>query len=106
MPFNSASYYRNKWRQSALKELAEARRLKREGPAVLWTADATRDEAGRHESRIASAVRLARSSWRLYLLQCRICELSRESHNSNRPPQRHRAPYRPQPFSTRESNNA
>lgn len=86
MSFNSESYYRNKWRRQALEELSEARRHKRDG-GDGW--------------RIESAVRLARSSWRLYLSQARLCELSRETHNANRPPHRHKAPYRPASFTTR-----
>jgi hypothetical protein len=86
MSFNSESYYRNKWRRQALEELTEARRIKRDGHA--WQT-------------VESAVRYARSSWRLYLSQARICELSRESRNLNRPPKRHKAPYRPASFSTR-----
>lgn len=101
MSFNSESYYRNKWRRQALEELTEARRRKLEaagleGDAKQWAL-----------SRVAAGVRYARSSWRLYLSQARLCELSRESRNANRPPSRHKAPYRPAGFTTRlESNNA
>ena len=76
MAFNSLSYYRNLWRRDALKRLREARQHKAAG-SDAW--------------RIESAVKLARSSWRLYLVQCRLGEL----HGSK--------PYRPQPFTTRES---
>jgi hypothetical protein len=89
--FNSESYYRNKWRRQALAELTEAREIKANGHS--WKT-------------VESAVRYARSSWRLYLSQARICELSRESRNLNRPPHRHKAPYRPASFTTRlESDN-
>jgi hypothetical protein len=82
MAFNSDSYYRNKWRRQALEELTEARQIKASGHS--WKT-------------VESAVRYARSSWRLYLGQARICELSSRA-----------APYRPAPFSTRlkESPNA
>jgi len=95
MSFNAESYYRNKWRRQALEELTEARRRK------LEAAGETGDAQQWSLSRVAASVRYARSSWRLYLLQCRICELSRESRNANRPPNRHKAPYRPASFSTR-----
>lgn len=75
MAFNSASYHRNMWRRDALKRLAEARRLKLDS-GERW--------------RLESAVKLARSSWRLYLIQCRIIALSGRA-----------ASYRPEPFTTR-----
>jgi hypothetical protein len=81
MAFNSLSYHRNKWRRDAIARLCEARRLKRDG-GDAW--------------RLESAVKLARSSWRLYLIQCRLIELSG----------RRAAPFKPEPFSTRESINA
>jgi hypothetical protein len=90
MAFNSESYYRNKWRRKAIAELAEAREIKANGHS--WKT-------------VESAVRYARSSWRLYLTQCRICELSREMRNANRPPHRHKAPYRPEPFTTRSRSD-
>jgi hypothetical protein len=85
MPFNSESYYRNKWRRDALERLAEARRLKLQ-------AELERDENGRQWAlgRVSMAVRLARSSWRCYQSARRFCELSERS-----------APYRPAPWRTR-----
>lgn len=68
MPFNSASYYRNKWRRQALDELAKARDIK---------ARRARGEAYDWES-IPSAVRLARTTWQLYLSQRTICDLQKE----------------------------
>jgi hypothetical protein len=80
MPFNSNSYYRNKWRRQAIAELTEARDIKANGH--LWRS-------------VESAVRSARLSWRLYMSQRLICELSSRA-----------APYRPAPWTTRESINA
>jgi hypothetical protein len=85
MAFNGASYRRNKWRRDALERLTEARRLKAH-------AASERDENGRQWAlgRVSMAVRLARSSWRLYQLQRTVCELSGRS-----------AAYRPAPWRTR-----
>lgn len=88
MPFNSASYSRNKWRRDAIAELRRAREHKRQAAAEHG------DAAQYHLGRASLAVRLARSSWRLYLIQCRVCRLSSRA-----------APYRPAPFSTRESES-
>lgn len=100
MAFNSASYYRNKWRRDAIAELRKAREHKRQ-------AAAERDANGRqwHLGRLAMAVRMARSSWRLYRSQAVICELQRESRNANRPSRKAKPAYRPEPFKTRESSN-
>lgn len=65
MAFNAASYRRNKWRREALERLAAARDIKRRREA---------GEAYEWES-VESAVRLARSTWRLYLSQRTICQL-------------------------------
>lgn len=59
MPFNQRSYYRNKARNSALRELAEARDIKKRaaaGEAYDWEIP-----------RIATRVKLARLHWRTYL---------------------------------------
>lgn len=76
MPFNADSYRRNQYRRDAVKRLAIARQLKADGESG-W--------------RIESAVSLARSSWRLYLIGRRICELSPRA-----------APYRPAPWTSRK----
>jgi hypothetical protein len=67
VPFNSRSYYRNKWRREALAELDQAREIKRRviaGDAYEWEA-----------ARIGTCAKLARSTWRLYLSQREICRL-------------------------------
>lgn len=59
MAFNSASYRRNQYRRKALAELEAARNIKRRlaaGCAYPWEGE-----------RIATFVKLARISWRLYL---------------------------------------
>lgn len=71
MPFNSDSYYRNKWRREALERLAMAREAKALGGSVL-------------PDDVAFNVRLARSTWRLYLSQKRICEINRERRTWHR----------------------
>lgn len=63
MPFNSDSYYRNLWRREARDYLARAREAKAED---------------RGAENVASYARLARSTWRLYLSQKRICEFKQE----------------------------
>lgn len=65
MSFNAKSYYRNKWRRTALAHLERARDIKRRrkaGNAYDWES-------------IESAVKLARIDWSLYLLQRRICRI-------------------------------
>lgn len=86
MPFNSDSYYRNKWRRRALESLAEARALKAAPDLELGRIMG----ADWNARRVESAARQALSYWRLYLSQCRICALSTRA-----------APYRPQPWRTR-----
>jgi hypothetical protein len=61
MPFNSNSYYRNKYRREALSYLEQARNVKRLNP-------------GRAQDDLRHCVRLARSSWRSYLSYKRIGE--------------------------------
>lgn len=79
MPFNGASYRRNRYRLEALEALSRARRIKagleRTHDSAYW---------------LESAVKHARIGWRLYLSSRRVCELSPRS-----------APYRPAPFSTK-----
>lgn len=74
MPFNSNSYYRNKWRREALESLAEARAVKA-GPS-----DDLRDEMfpGWRQRDVSFHAGRARSAWRLYLCQRRICDLDAE----------------------------
>lgn len=76
MPFNSDSYYRNKYRREALASLADARRLKTEPiddiRVRIWGAEGA---AERRQADIESAVRLARICWRLYLGQAAICRI-------------------------------
>jgi hypothetical protein len=67
--FNASTYRRNQWRKQALAELSQAREIKARvaaGNAYDWEAP-----------RIALCVSLARSTWRLYLSQRRICEIER-----------------------------
>lgn len=69
MAFNSNSYRRNKYRATALRELAEARDIKARvaaGTAYDWEAP-----------RIATLAKLARSSWHIYLSLRRVGELQR-----------------------------
>jgi hypothetical protein len=73
MPFNSNSYYRNKWRRQALESLAEARKLKSGPPTEQWLVDLFGYDPRPRD--IESAVRSARSTWRLYLSQREICRL-------------------------------
>ena len=98
MPFNAAAYYRNKWRADAIAELRRARELKAEMAAEMAAElpSLTRFALGADylQSRIDSAVRSARCSWRLYLSQCRVAELSRPSW-------RKPLAFKPAPFSTR-----
>ena len=61
MPFNSNSYYRNKYRREALSYLDQARNVKRLNP-------------GRAQDDLRHCVRLARSAWRSYLSYKAICE--------------------------------
>jgi len=77
VPFNSDSYYRNKWRREALASLAEARQRKAEPDAQ----EARIMGAGYNERQIAQAVRSARSTWRLYLSQRTICRIKAEGRN-------------------------
>lgn len=79
MPFNSASYYRNLWRRRALERLAEARRIKAEAPSELHIRlYGEQVAAERHRQALESAVKLARSGWRLYLSQRTICNINAE----------------------------
>lgn len=84
MSFNGDSYRRNKWRRDAIERLREARRLKAEAAAERG------DAAQWLRGRVSMAVRLARSSWRLYRIQRSLCELSSRA-----------APYRPAAWRTR-----
>lgn len=59
MPFNSETYHRNKRRQMALDYLALARASK---------------AAGRDN--VATLIRLARISWKIYLSQLRVAQLN------------------------------
>lgn len=67
MAFNSQTYYRNRWRKDALAELERAREIKARvaaGAACEWEA-----------ARIATCVKCARISWRLYLSAKRIAQI-------------------------------
>lgn len=56
MAFNSRTYHCNKYRKQALAELAQAREIKSNPDAYDW-----------QTARIPTLVKLARSSWRIYL---------------------------------------
>jgi hypothetical protein len=71
MPFNSNSYYRNKYQRQAKAYLAKAR-------AIKAAPDPIREKyfPGSNAADILFNVKMARSQWQLYLIQRRICELS------------------------------
>ncbi len=67
MSFNANSYYRNKYRKTALAKLEEARSLKARmtsGEAYEWEGQ-----------RLPTLVELARIDWRMYLSYRTICGL-------------------------------
>jgi hypothetical protein len=70
MSFNSNSYYRNKYRREALEYLAKAREIRANHNPI-------REQLlpGSQERDIEFNVKMARSRWRLYQIQRRICRL-------------------------------
>ena len=70
MPFNSNSYYRNKYRRQAKEHLAKARQIKA-------APDPLREKyfPGSWIKDVEFNVKMARSRWQLYLIQRRICDL-------------------------------
>lgn len=71
MPFNSDSYYRNKYRREALEYLAKARSIKA-------APDPIREKylPGSQAKDIEFNAKMARSHWGLYLTQRKICALN------------------------------
>lgn len=81
MPFNSDSYYRNKWRREAKAHIAKARELK---GAPYDPAKASLYGPDYERQAVESAVRRARITWRLYLSQAAICRIKADARKAFR----------------------